>query len=784
MKSHSPFKIRIPVLTTALLTAMASTGLAIDYTWTNGGANMTWDTASGNWDTGSGNTPWVDNNTAVLGTAGAGAITVSGTRIVEGLTTSANGYTLTGGAIQLGLANTQFTINNDLTISSALIGGANGLTKAGNATLTLSGGLANAFTGPIVVSAGAMASDNGASLKNVTGSITVASGATFDAQQGFDANTIGNAFFLSGTGSGILNHGALNIRENATLTGTITLNADSKITHDWNNATINGNIVGTNRNLQLATLQSSQGGITVNGSVQLGTGALTLTGIGTTLAPDFTITGSNSYSGGTVLQGGSVSISGTNALGTGAIAFSANSTLLTGFTGTMANAVTIASGVNGGFNTAVGTTLRLNGALTGAGSLVKTGTGTLALGGGLANTLSGTISVNAGQLTTMNGASVRNVTGPIVVAAGATFDANQNFDANNFAQNIFLSGTGSGISGRGALNLRSNATWTGTITLNDDAKITHDFNLATINGPIVGVNKNLHLATLTTGQPGFVINGPIQLGTGGVTIQGIGTTTADVTLTGNNTYTGATTITSGSLALSGAGALADTSAVNLTGASSVFGITGITASGETVGSLAGVNGSSVRLGAKNLTVGGNDTNTTFSGILSGSGGSLTKEGSGTMILGGANTYTGATIIAEGTLLLNGTGSIASTQVEFGVTDSSAGLLTLENTAFSFSNSLHLDLGAVTATTASWTLFNGSAFGAGDLNLSGLTSDIGSLTFVDNSGIWTGTDGSGRTWTFDEDLGQLSVVPEPGVWGLVAAGLAVTMGLRRRRPLAR
>lgn len=758
---------------------LAPTAFAIDYTWTNGDADLNWNTSANNWTTGAGNVPWVNNNTAVFGAAGVGSITAIGTNTITGLTVNAPGYTLTGGAIELGNAVTTFTINNDLTINSALIGGSNGLTKAGNATLILNGGLSNAFSGPITVSSGAMASENGASLKNVTGSITVASGATFDAQQGFDANNIANNFFLSGTGSGFLNHGALNIRENAILTGTITLNADSKITHDWNYATINGTIAGTNTSLHLATLQSSQGGITVNGSIQLGAGGVTLAGIGTAISPDFTFSASNNYSGGTTLQGGRVSIGGINSLGSGAVSFSANSALATGFTGTMANAIAIASGVSGTFDVANGTTLSQSGALTGFGNLVKTGTGTLRLAGGTANTLSGTITVSAGQLSTANGSSMQNVTGPIVVASGATFDAHRNYEAGHvFTNNIFLSGTGAGISSRGALNLRGNSVWSGTITLNDDARITHDFDLATLNGPIVGANKNLQVTTLQAAQPGITINGPIQLGTGGVTVTAAGS--SSVILTGNNTYTGATTVASGSLALSGAGALADASAVNLSGASAVFSLSGISASGETVGSLAGVAGSSVVLGAKNLTAGGDNTNTTFSGVLGGSGGSLTKAGSGVTTLGGANTYTGATVITAGTLLLNSTGSIASTEIGFGVTNSSAGLLALENTSFSFAGVMSLDLSAVTSSNATWTLFDGSAFGAGDLNLSGIINNLAGLAFVNGGGEWSGTDTLGRTWTFNEDLGQLTVVPEPSVGALAFGGFAALLARRRRR----
>ncbi len=136
------------------------------------------------------------------------------------------------------------------------------------------------------------------------------------------------------------------------------------------------------------------------------------------------------------------------------------------------------------------------------------------------------------------------------------------------------------------------------------------------------------------------------------------TTSGVVTLAGANTYTGATTIGAGTLALVGAGALANTTAVDLTQTASVFNISGITAASETIGSLSGVSSSSVVLGAKNLTAGGNGASTTFAGVMSGGGGSFTKVGEGTMTLTGANSYTGVTTVSAGALALNTTGANA------------------------------------------------------------------------------------------------------------------------------
>ena len=101
--------------------------------------------------------------------------------------------------------------------------------------------------------------------------------------------------------------------------------------------------------------------------------------------------------------------------------------------------------------------------------------------------------------------------------------------------------------------------------------------------------------------------------------------------------------------------------------------------GTTVGSIAG-NGT-IYLGSKNLTVGGNQQSTVFSGSNCGresaparqilqtgagpfTGGSLTKVGNGTLTLTGLNTYTGGTNLNGGILAVNSDSNLGTGPLSF------------------------------------------------------------------------------------------------------------------------
>ena len=201
--------------------------------------------------------------------------------------------------------------------------------------------------------------------------------------------------------------------------------------------------------------------------------------------------------------------------------------------------------------------------LSGTAGFAKSGAGTLTLTGGASNALTGALTVNAGTLKITDGYSHAGLSGPITVASGATFQFSQNFiGANPLPNALTLSGTGYTGAAFGALHLFGNVTASGPVTLAGDTTITHDFNNATISNTISGAGKNLQLTTLTAGQPGLVISGSIQTGTGALAVTGAANTTGSgsvttysVKLSGANTFTGGVTIHNGTLLLAGTGAL-------------------------------------------------------------------------------------------------------------------------------------------------------------------------------------------------------------------------------------
>ena len=128
---------------------------------------------------------------------------------------------------------------------------------------------------------------------------------------------------------------------------------------------------------------------------------------------------------------------------------------------------------------------------------------------------------------------------------------------------------------------------------------------------------------------------------------------------------------------------------------------------QTIGSLAGVAGSTVALGANTLTF-GDASNQTFGGVIGGSGG-LVKQGTGAETLTGANTYSGGTTINAGSLILGNSSALGTGALTVG------GAATIDNTVpLALNNAVVLNAGLTVA-------------GSNDLTLNNVVSGTGSLT---------------------------------------------------------
>ena len=372
----------------------------------------------------------------------------------------------------------------------------------------------------------------------------------------------------------------------------------------------------------------------------------------------FTVTGNLAQTGDFVNEG-TLAVSGGNLIGTDELVNSSTITIGNDRTVSAANIKNNTGGtITLGSNAILtGTVLENSAAITvGAGGTVRSTSTTT--GEGLTNKATGTITFN-----------------------GATGSAN------------LSSGTGT-IVNQGTINLNAgtvlvtgNLTDTGTVAIADGAT----FKTGSADQTIANAMTLAGTSTFNTNGFDATASGNIT-GAGGLTKTGLG----NLTLDGTNSFSGASSINAGQLTLKGGSAFGDTSALTV-GAAGKLKIL----DNETIGSLAGAAGSETNLAA-NLTTGGNNSSTTYSGKIIGTG-KMIKEGTGTMTLAGANanTYSGGVDVNAGTLMAStneqlGTGTVnigngtlgissGTTQTVDGVSISSNGTINNSGTLTSASN---------------------------------------------------------------------------------------------------
>ncbi|WP_308281786.1 autotransporter-associated beta strand repeat-containing protein, partial [Polynucleobacter sp. Fuers-14] len=312
-------------------------------------------------------------------------------------------------------------------------------------------------------------------------------------------------------------------------------------------------------------------------------------------------------------------------------------------------------------------------------------------------------------------------------------------------------------------------------------------------------DSSLSAITPNTGGIGFEINGGVYGAPNRVLSINAGNSneTGSVSFSGSSalSFSGMINVVRGSLKFSyyaSTGSVYSKNTINLESGAylDLYGWYG----SPTIGGLSGggtVLASDANTTGYNLSVGGNNQNTLFSGAIQDGAGafSLTKVGSGTLTLSGTNTYSGTTTISGGTLALSGSGSVSnstsvavnssldisstisgatirnlsSSGTDIGKVYLGSKVLTILNTASSIFYGVISDDGFVAGTTGSLT-----KTGTGTLTLSGTNTYTGGTTIsagtlalgvsnaMPDSGVVTINGGTFAMGTFNDSIYSLVV----------------------------
>jgi autotransporter-associated beta strand protein len=371
-----------------------------------------------------------------------------------------------------------------------------------------------------------------------------------------------------------------------------------------------------------------------------GTGTLTKMGVGT-----LTLSGADSHSGGTTISAGTLQF-GNGGVGSGPIVD--NSTLaFSGGSFILSNPTSGSGGVsvNGGALMLAGANTYSGPTVVGSGTSLIAGSST-AFGNNSAVTLSsgGTLTINGfnvsiGSLTGSAGTVRNNSNGAAALTVGV------DNTSTTFA-GVIIDGTGSPFAlvkaGTGTLTLTGSNTYSGGTTINAGT--------LQVSAPgALGSGAVVDNATLAFNLSGSATQSNLISGTGGISKLGAGA----LTLTGMNTYTGPTVVSAGSLIAGSSSAFGVNSAVTVSAAATLS----VNGNNVTIGSLAAtgtVNNNANSLAT--LTVGSDNTSTTFGGLIAdGTGGPLAvaKVGTGTLTLTGRAANTGGFTVSGGMLEFSG-----------------------------------------------------------------------------------------------------------------------------------
>ena len=482
------------------------------------------------------------------------------------------------------------------------------------------------------------------------------------------------------TGGTTINAGTLTVGNDSALgTGDVTMAAGTTLGFASGDYTIANNIAMTGDPTFFVDTGNTDtlAGVLSDTTPGPGTaGVVEKTGDGTLI-----LTGVNTYTGGTIFNAGSCRCPPTAGLGdtSGGLTFDGG-TLQWGAAFDSARAITLGSG--GGIFDTNSYNSTLSGVISGSGALVKKGWGTLTLSG--ANTYTGATRVDYGTLALSGSLASSQIT----IATSGEMDYLGASTAGSAAitDNHFLNFNDSSTAGNATINIAAGYI-SGGIPINQGTASFND--TSTAGSATITNGGNLYFKSSSTAGSSTITNndsvtfvdtsaaGSATINNAQILIFRDSSTAGSATITNdsgllaffNSSTAGNATITtnSGSFTVFNQTASGGSASfiVNGTGA---LDISGLANGGTTAGSIAG--DGDVFLGGNNLAVGGNNLDTTFSGVIQdgafggggATGGSLTKEGAGNLTLSGANTYTGGTTIDAGTITVGNDSALGTGDV--------------------------------------------------------------------------------------------------------------------------
>ncbi len=308
--------------------------------------------------------------------------------------------------------------------------------------------------------------------------------------------------------------------------------------------------------------------------------------------------------------------------------------------------------------------------------------------------------------------------------------------ANAYAGGTTVSAGTLALSGAGTLGAPSSVLTVNGTGIVDIGATSQTVGAVSLAGTGSIANGTLTPTTVSATSASAAVISAIIAGSGSV----VQTGTGSLTLSGANSHTGGTTATSGTLILSGAGKLgATTGALNLNGSTLDLGGTN-----QTVGTITKSGAGLISNGTLAFSV-FNDTHTagtgTISAKLTGTGELNLIGAGGTLVLTGANDYTGATLIASGTVLrLGDGGTTGSLNPLSDITVQNGGRF---STNRSDTVTQGVDFGLLTGGVQGGVILNGTGttiFNLENTFTAGGSMSAGTVVAASNSALGTGANG--------------------------------------------